>query len=393
MAGLFALPHSIINGSPQDFVGEISNDGFTTLNLCLKYHASRNLFVRHGMSMMHLEDGSHYYETNSRFYSEKEIAPETNSEYISQQKIESLVSAAMQSNVALGAWSVFLHDSKLAASLPDCVSINVFDQKLNPNLCPANPSVRAYVIGHVREMLNMGFSHIALESINFAPFKHNEHHERFFFNSSPITEYLLSLCFCSHCKSLMETRNIDVPKAREVISLLISTSLETDDPLLHLELTQENLVGLMGDVFLKIQGMREQVVSDFHNEISILLKKNSVTSRFLDSTPLTNRKSTTPYDDLWIQGASLENLASSFTAIEPLLYRWTTQENVQLAQNYQKLEIPSVLAIRPVYPDVNTFDELEERLTSLFALQMPLDFYLYDIIRPREMELVKTFLQ
>jgi len=393
MAGLFALPHSIINGSPQDFVGEISNDGFTTLNLCLKYHASRNLFVRYGMSMMHLEDGSHYYETNSRFYSEKEIAPETNSEYISQQKIESLVSAAMQSNVALGAWSVFLHDSKLAASRPDCVSINVFDQKLNPNLCPANPSVRAYVIGHVREMLNMGFSHIALESINFAPFKHNEHHERFFFNSSPITEYLLSLCFCSHCKSLMETRNIDVPKAREVISLLISTSLETDDPLLHLELTQENLVGLMGDVFLKIQGMREQVVSDFHNEISILLKKNSVTSRFLDSTPLTNRKSTTPYDDLWIQGASLENLASSFTAIEPLLYRWTTQENVQLAQNYQKLEIPSVLAIRPVYPDVNTFDELEERLTSLFALQMPLDFYLYDIIRPREMELVKTFLQ
>ena len=393
MAGLFALPHSIINGSPQDFVSEIVNDGFTSLNLCLKYHASRNLFVRHGMSMMHLEDGAHYYETNSHFYTEKEIAPETNSAYISQKKMDSLVSAAVESNIALGAWSVFLHDSKLAASRPDCVSLNVFDQKLNPNLCPANPSVRAYVIGHVREMLNMGFSHIAFESINFTPFKHNEHHERFFFDSSPITEYLLSLCFCTHCKSLMENQNIDVPKAREVISRLISTSLETDDPLLHLELTQENLVGLIGDIFLKIQGIREQVVSDFHSEISIVLKKNSVTSRFLDSTPLTNRKSTTPYDDLWIQGASLENLASCFTAIEPLLYRWTTQENVQLAQNYQKLEIPSVLAIRPVYPDVNTFDELEERLTRMFALQMPLDFYLYDIIRPREMELVKTFLQ
>lgn len=393
MAGLFALPHSIINGSPKDFVNEIANDGFTSLNLCLKYHASRNLFVRHGMSMMHLEDGAHYYETNSRFYSEKEIAPETNSEYISQQKIESLVSAAMQSNVALGAWSVFLHDSKLAASRPDCVSINVFGQKLNPNLCPANPSVRAYVIGHVREILNMGFSHIALESINFAPFKHNEHHERFFFNSSPITEYLLSLCFCTHCKSFMESRDIDVPKVREVISLLISTSLETDDPLLDLELMQENLVGLMGDIFLKIQEMREEVISDFHHEISVVLKNNSVSSRFLDSTPLTNRKSTTPYDDLWIQGASLENLASCFTAIEPLLYRWTTHENVQLAQNYQKLEIPSVLAIRPVYPDVNTFDELEDRLTRMFALKMPLDFYLYDIIRPREMELIKTFLK
>ena len=393
MAGLFALPHSIINGSPQDFVREVADNGFTSLNLCLKYHASRNLFVRHGMSMMHLEDGAHYYETNSHFYTEIEIAPETNSAYISQQKMESLVSAAMQLNIALGAWSVFLHDSKLAASRPDCVSINVFDQNLSPNLCPANPSVRAYVIGHVREMLNMGFAHIALESINFAPFKHNEHHERFFFNSSPITEYLLSLCFCTHCKSLMESRNIDIPKAREVISLLVSASLETDDPLLDLELTQENLVGLMGDIFLKIQGMREEVISDFHNEISLLLKNNSVTSRFLDSTPLTNRKSETPYDDLWIQGASLENLASCFTAIEPLLYRWTTQENVQLAQNYQKLKIPSVLAIRPVYPDVNTYDELEERLTRMFALQMPLDFYLYDIIRPREMELVKTFLK
>ena len=393
MAGLFALPHSIIYGSPEDFVNEVANDGFTSLNLCLKYHASRNLFVRHGMSMMHLEDGAHYYETNSLFYTEKEVAPETNAAHISQQKMEALVTAAMESNIALGAWSVFLHDSKLAASRPDCVSINVFDQKLNPNLCPANPSVRAYVIGHVREMINMGFSHIALESINFAPFKHNEHHERFFFNSGPITEYLLALCFCIHCNSLMESRGIDVPKAREVISLLIKTSLKTDDPHLDLELTQENLVGLIGGLFLDIQAVREEVISKFHDEISLLLKNNSVTSRFLDSTPLNNRKSETPYDDLWIQGASLENLVSCFTAIEPLLYRWTTQENVQLAQNYQKLEIPSVLAIRPVYPDINTFDELEERLTSMFALKMPLDFYLYDVIRPREMELVKTFLK
>ena len=88
MAGLFALPHSIIYGSPEDFVNEIANDGFTSLNLCLKYHASRNLFVRHGMSMMHLEDGAHYYETNSHFYTEKEVAPETNTAHISQQKME-----------------------------------------------------------------------------------------------------------------------------------------------------------------------------------------------------------------------------------------------------------------------------------------------------------------
>lgn len=392
MAGLFALPHSIINGSSQSFVSEIANNGFTSLNLCLKYHASRNLFVRHGMSMMHLEDGAHYYETNSRFYSEKEIAPLTNSAHISMQKMDLLVSAAKQSKVALGAWSVFLHDSKLAASRPDCVSTNVFDQKLNPNLCPSNPSVRAYVIGHVREMLNIGFTHIAFESINFAPFKHNEHHERFFFNSSPITDYLLSLCFCTYCKSLMDSGGIDVHQAREVISLLIQTSLETDDPLLDLKLTQENLVSLIGNIFLDIQKVREEVISDFHCEISVLLHKHSVTSRFLDSTPLSNRTSETPYDDLWIQGASIKNVASSFTAIEPLLYRWTTQENEKLGENYQKLPIPSILAIRPVYPDVNTFDELEERLSHMFALKMPLDFYLYDIIRPREMELIKTFL-
>ena len=111
MAGLFALPHSIINGSSQSFVSEIANNGFTSLNLCLKYHASRNLFVRHGMSMMHLEDGAHYYETNSRFYSEKEIAPLTNSAHISMQKMDLLVSAAKQSKVALGAWFFYMIQS------------------------------------------------------------------------------------------------------------------------------------------------------------------------------------------------------------------------------------------------------------------------------------------
>ena len=392
MAGVFALPHTIINGSSQNFVSELADNGFTSVNLCLKYHASRNLFVRHGMSMMHLEDGAHYYETNSSFYSEKEIAPLTNSDYISNKKIELLIEVANQSNIALGAWSVFLHDSKLAASRPDCVSINVFDQKLNPNLCPSNPSVQGYVMGHVREMINMGFSHIAFESINFAPFKHNEHHERFFFNSSPITDYLLSLCFCIYCKSLMESRGIDVPKTREVISLLIQTSLETDDPLLELMLIRMNLVSLVGEVFLDIQRVREEVISDFHDEISALLSKYSVTSRFLDSTPLSNRASETPYDDLWIQGATLENVASSFTAIEPLLYRWTTQENEKLGQNYRKLPMHSIFAIRPVYPDVNTFDELEVRLSRMLALNSPLDFYLYDIIRPREMQVIKKFI-
>lgn len=392
MAGIFALPHSIINGTSENFVSELADNGFTSLNLCLKYHASRNLFVRHGMKMMHLEDGAHYYETNSRFYSEKEIAPVTNADYINSQKMQLLVSAAKQSNMALGAWSVFLHDSKLAASRPDFVSTNVFGQKLNPNICPSIPSVRGYVIGHVREIINMGFSHIAFESINFAAFKHNEHHERFFFNSGPITDYLLSLCFCTYCTLLMESKGIDVLEARKVISLLIKNSLETDDPLLELKLTRENLVSLIGEVFLDIQKVREEVISNFHNEISVLLTQHSVTSRFLDSTPLSNRASETPYEDLWVQGASMENVASSFTAIEPLLYRWTTQENEKLGQNYQKLPMPSILAIRPVYPDVNTFDELEVRLSRMLALNMPLDFYLYDIIRPREMQVIKSFL-
>lgn len=392
MAGLFALPHSIINGSSQGFMSEIVNNGFTSLNLCLKYHATRNLFVRHGMSMMHLEDGAHYYETNSSFYSEKEIAPLTASDHISNQKMQLLVAAAKESNVALGAWSVFLHDSKLAASRPDCVSINVFDQKLNPNLCPSNPSVQAYVLGHVREMINMGFSHIAFESINFAPFRHNEHHERFFFNSGPITDYLLSLCFCIHCTLLMESNDIDVPKVRKQIGQVLVSSLETDDPLLEVKLTQENLVTAIGAVFLDIQKVREQVISNFHTEISTVLNENSVSSRFLDSTPLSNRTSETPYDDLWIQGASLTNIATSFSAIEPLLYRWTTEENENLGIEYAKLSIESILAIRPVYPDVNTFDELDERLSHMFALKMPLDFYLYDIIRPREMEVIKSFL-
>lgn len=392
MAGLFALPHSIIQGSSHSFMNEVVDNGFSSLNLCLKYHATRNLFVRHGMAMMHLEDGAHYYETNSSFYTEKNIAPLTNSDHIVSQKMQDLVFSANKSNIALGAWSVFLHDSKLAASRPDCVSINVFEQKLNPNMCPSNPSVRAYVMGHVREMINMGFSHIAFESINFAPFRHNEHHERFFFNSGPITDYLLALCFCTHCKSLMESAGVDVPVVQKNIAQVLRTSLEAEDPLLEMKLTQENLVAVIGEVFLTIQQVRENVVSNFHTEISSVLNENSVTSRFLDSTPLSNRTSVTPYDDLWIQGASLTNIASSFSAIEPLLYRWTTEENENLGIEYRKLSMKSILAIRPVFPDVNTFDALESRLSSMFALKMPLDFYLYDIIRPREMAVIKNFL-
>lgn len=190
----------------------------------------------------------------------------------------------------------------------------------------------------------------------------------------------------------MESAGVDVPVVQKNIAQVLRTSLEAEDPLLEMKLTQENLVAVIGEVFLTIQQVRENVVSNFHTEISSVLNENLVTSRFLDSTPLSNRTSVTPYDDLWIQGASLTNIASSFSAIEPLLYRWTTEENENLGIEYRKLSMKSILAIRPVFPDVNTFDALESRLSSMFALNMPLDFYLYDIIRPREMAVIKNFL-
>lgn len=395
MPGLFTLPLSL-KEDPQSKLAKIADSGIDSLNLCMKYHASRHLSIRNQAAMIHTRDGDHFYPVNSKFYGVENSHPLYHGGFkLTLAEIEVLKKSADKLSMSLGAWSVFLHDAQFGLDHPGTFALNLFGQSLQPNLCPINPIVQSYLLGHIRELIELGFQHICFESIGFSGFRHNEHHERYFVNSSLTTEFLLSICFCAHCTSLFAQNEIDLIQIKNVMQDKVLQSLNGEDKWHGGELTKSALEEELGKEFSLLLEVRVKGISELITKIGEILKTGNISSRFLDGSPISNRVSDHPYEDLWQSGLDLSKLVHTFDYIEPLLYRFTTEENLRVFSNYKDLLGGDKLvgAIRPAYPDLDSPHILLDRLQRLFEITRgEFDYYLNEIIRDSEWEVLSSFL-
>lgn len=396
MPGLFILPQSL-KEDPKSKLAQLADSGINSLNLSMKYHASRHLSIRNQAAMIHTHDGDHFYPINPEFYDSTASLPDDHGGFkLSLAEIDSLKKYTESLSIKLGAWSVFLHDNQFGLDHPGTFVSNLFDQSLQPNLCPINPIVQSYLLGHIRELVELGFQHICFESIGFSGFRHNEHHERYFVNSSLTTEFLLSICFCLHCTALFSQQGIDTTAVKNVLKERVMRSLNDKDPWLDNDLTKSLLSDEFGAEFAELLEARVKGVSDLISRIAQILKSKEISSRFLDSSPISNRISDHPYEDLWQFGLDFSHLAGNFDYLEPLLYRFTTKENLRVFTNYRDRFGAEKLigAIRPAFPDLERPELLLDRLRGLFEItDGEFDFYLYEIIRDSEWNILSDFLR
>ena len=396
MPGLFILPHSL-KENPEATLAKIAEGGINSINLSMKYHASRHLSIRNEAAMIHTRDGDHFYPVDSSFYDSVDSVPRDSGGFkLDLSELELIRKSADNLAVSLGAWSVFLHDNQFGLDHPGTFVSNIFGQSLQPNICPLNPVVQSYLLGHIRELINLGFEHICFESIGFPGFRHNDHHERFFVNSSLTTEFLLSICFCSHCTLLFTENGIDSERITRVIRDKVLQVLNSSDPWLESNLSNILLKDEFGAQFIQLLDVRVKGISYLVTRIANLLKSAGISSRFLDGSPISNRNSDHPYEDLWQSGFDVSSLSQSFDYVEPLLYRFTTEENLRVFSNYKSVLGDNKLigALRPAFPDLENPDLLVDRVRRLFEITGgELDFYLYEIIRDSEWKLLSEFIR
>lgn len=396
MAGLFLLPFSIAQDKSSEILKLCERSGISELNLSMKYHASRLLTFESGVRISHTADGSHYYPVNPDFYSTQTCPSKAPISAMSGEQISDLFTRAQSAGIKVGAWSVFLHDSSIGFRIPSTWVTNVFSDPLMQNLCPNNPDVRSYLISHTRELLDYQISHISFESIAFPSFRHNEHHERYFINLSPATEFLLSLCFCTHCRNSHLDNGVDVELLQTNIRTLITKAVESSDPWLNKELTPELLIDTFDEPMEKLIASRKLIISGLHDELSELVRKHGVQSRFLDGSPISNRDSDRPFEALWQSGIGVDALTKYFDFIEPLVYRSRNKEVGIVTESYVKAfgGEKIIAALRPFHPDISNLDEIGQRIHSLRDLVGDrIDIYLYDAIRPIEWERVRRALK
>ena len=393
-AHAFAFMHTFEKSNPSQSISELQEFGLTGLNLALNYHASRDFLLRRGPRLEYLQDGFNYYLPNFSNYSEDSLRPARRDSYENSDAIHAVVKAAGQLNFDLTAWGVFLHNGKLGSSNPECAVENSLGNRFLSELCPSNSQVRAYCHGLAKDLIQLGVSSLAIESLHFHGARHGEHHERFFLEMSPITEFLFSLCFCSSCLERFAKNKGDGARLKSKVSKALEEFLYDQDSWLGLELTKERLSEILGPEIISYLQVREETVSSLNSEVTEIAHSLGATTRFVDQTPLMDMKNLQPLDQSWIVGINPEAVRSKVDFYEPLIYRESASAAVETTQNYvERLGGDIIPILRPMYPDNVAKDTLVKKVQSVGELNVSaIDFYLLDTMRKRDLGWIKESL-
>jgi hypothetical protein len=259
-------------------------------------------------------------------------------------------------------------------------------------LCPVNPAVAAYALGMTRDLASRGINGIRAESLHFHGARHGEHHERFFIELSPITEFLFSLCFCIHCKKNFESQNSDLDALMLKITKLLLAVFDEKDPWLGKKLDKTTLAEIVGEPILKYLVSREQAVVDLYKQIAEITGKAKISFNFVDQTPLLDLNSADAISNSWQVGVDNAQISQVIDRFEPLIYRRESDQVASLAENYLNNITPQITAIlRPTYPDCTSAKNLSEKVDSLVGLGISeIDFYLLDTMRKSDLDNIKS---
>jgi len=194
--GLYAYPWDVAEQAADAFVAELAGVGIDTLCLATAYHAGK--FLRpHGASghVFFPEDGTVHCR----------IRPERHSRI---QPMESGVVAegdpfgrfAARPDIAVTAWTVLLHNTRLGLAYPDAAVRNAFGDAYCYSLCPANPDVQDYAVALCADIADRyPVRGLVLETPGWMPYRHGYHHEFALIGANPWLDTHLGLCFCDHC--------------------------------------------------------------------------------------------------------------------------------------------------------------------------------------------------
>ena len=390
----FTLPHTFVRQRPKEVIPELQDSGFTGINLALNYHASRDFILRQGPQLEYLADGFHYYKPNLECYPEIALKPAPLDHFVDSKMLDSVISSGLELNFAINAWAVFLHNSALGIRNPESTVVNAYGNHFLSELCPANPKVRGYVMGLTADLSSRGISSLAMESLHFHGARHGEHHERFFLEMSPTTEFLFSLCFCEACINRFHHSGGDAHLLKRRVIEVLKPFIEDEDPWLGLELTKDFLESILGLDILNYLSVREESVSSLYQLVSKIAQSANVTTRYIDQAPLIDVTDQAPLDTSWKIGIDNHAVRENVDIFEPLIYRQSRREVETIATHYRDTVGKHVVAIlRPTFPDNLSQDSLIEKVRSLRAVGIEeVDFYLLDAMRPRDLKWIKSAL-
>ncbi|SDK59446.1 hypothetical protein [Aliiruegeria lutimaris] len=329
--------------------------GATDVILSATYHDARDVFPHNPRYRVYRHEGDiAWFKPRPDIYPEG-FVPKLADAADGNDVLEDLCVAAGERDISVSAWTIFLHNSRLATALPDCAIHNVYGDPHLSDLCPANPDVRNYCRALAREIARYPVRRLLAEALHYRTLEHGEHHERYLIALPGWARGLMSLCFCSHCQEAGEQAGIDMKALAQAIHRAL-------DPIWQGRLTPKRPD--LGEDLRRFCRQRCSVVSSLVAEVRSELVPAGVELSFMDHAGAMHHAlpGVSASDDVVgiarnLLGIDPADVAATSDEYVVLGYTGTAEElSVQLRQYREALgtETRMAVALRPLAIDCKT---------------------------------------
>ncbi|MDF0601665.1 hypothetical protein P1J78_13050 [Psychromarinibacter sp. C21-152] len=340
---LYAYTWDLAEEDPAALTARMDRLGLDTLAIAASYHAGK--FIRpHGKAgrVYFPEDGvAHCRVTPERYGA---IRPQIGA---LAAETDVLGTFCAQDAVAVSAWVVLLHNSRLGALHPGAVTRNAFGDPLHYSLCPSCPEVRDYAVTLCADIAERyPVRGLTLETPGWLPYAHGYHHEFALIGSSPRLEFYLGLCFCDHCRQGARAAGIDADALQARVRGRVDTALaaaDEPDPAADRRWLESELVR---DAELAAYlRWRCTVVTSLVAAIRDGLRRDAT----LHVIPSVNQ----PLALAWIEGSDLAALDAACDGLEVCFYSDAAlYDHARVAEQIGRPDMRAVL--RPTSPEHRT---------------------------------------
>jgi hypothetical protein len=342
---IYAYAWDLAEGALADTVGRFKSLGLNTVTLAGSYHAGK--FIRPkgiGGKVYFPEDGTVYFRADSKRYGR--IKPVANSLNADRDLFRELTAAG----IAVNAWMVLLHNTRLGEAYPDVTVENAFGDRYVYSLCPSSRDAREYAVALCRDISEaypvLG---ISTETPGFLPYGHGFHHEFALMKQNRWFDNHLGLCFCAHCRAGARSAGIDVEGLRARVRADVESWLASDFDLPNDMAEAFWLADTRTDGDLaRFLAWRTEVVTSLVGEIRAAIRPDAEFAVI----PSVAR----PTGGAWYEGTDLKALATAAGIIEACFYE-PSPERVRADAWDVRRRLRGTGAIRgilrPAHPDLN----------------------------------------
>jgi hypothetical protein len=370
--------------------------GASGVSLATAYHNARDVLPHNPVRKVYYHDGGTvlFRPEPGRYGT---LVPVEDSLQRSQDVLAALCGAADVRGMTTRAWTVYLHNSRLATAHPECAPRNAYGDRYLTDLCPANQEVRRYAVALTADICRYPVRSIFAEALHFKTIDHGYHHERTFVDLGPVARFLLGLCFCDSCRRAAGRHGVDGDRLQaEVVGYLDGVfDVGTGG---HHPLTREALIDAIDDEIVGFVAARLEVVSTLVDEVADTARSAGVRLTYSAHGGSAKGGSTRSSDsptEAWVLGVDLSRVASLVDDFEILGYVAEVDDLRHLVVGYRD-EIGDVdfgVGLRPMWPDTASAINLIEKVrVARAAGASRVDFYHYGLMPSRSLDWIGSAL-